>query len=157
MLNKFFGQKLTKFVSVNFLCVLIASMGFVSCSDDDKDKNPIVGEWISGSGDIYYQFNSNGKGRYICLEDEPGFSSGKIDAIIENPEDPYFFDYSINGNTLKMREYWDSNETDEFTDYTYEVTITGNQMKMKAISYKDYDDQTEHFDSDGDIEIFNRR
>lgn len=150
MLNKFFGQKLTKFVSVNFLCVLIASMGFVSCSDDDKDKNPIVGEWINNYND-YYQFNSNGTGRCIYLDHE---SDDDIEAIIENPRDPHFFDYRFNGNTLKMREYWRDDKA-KYIDYTYEVFINGKQMKRKEISYKSSEDETEHFGS-GEIETFSR-
>lgn len=156
MQRKFFGQNLTKGTQLKFLwsLILVVSISLVSCSDDDKGDNAIVGEWVEDSREIYYQFNSNGTGRYICLEDEPGFSSGKIDAIIADPDDPYYFDYTLNGKNLLMREYWSANNKSKYTDYIYEVNVSKNQLKMKEISAVDYDG-TEYNGSEN-VMIFSR-
>lgn len=123
------------------LCVIMA-LAFTSCSDDDEDhkvNNPIVGEWISVNNDgvdIYYQFLSNGTGRYICLADEPGYDPEYPDAVIKHPDDPYYFDYTLEGNILTMKEYGDGEKMD-FTIYVAQVEITNDVLQMKVLKWTD--------------------
>ena len=116
------------------LCVLM-SAAFVSCSDDDP--NGLEGEWISDDGDIYYQFLSNGTGRYICLADEPGYNVSNPGLVIDNPEDPYYFDYTIDGNILTMKEYAEVGNQNDFTIYVCEIRLDGNTLQIKDIRWSD--------------------
>lgn len=110
---------------------ILTGIIFSSCDDDDKSNSQITGEWISDNGDIYYQFNSNGTGRYICLADEPGYNPEYPEAAIKHPVDPYYFNYSFDGETLRTREY-DGNNKEDYTDYTFTVSIEGNILQMKS-------------------------
>lgn len=109
-----------------FSLLLSPIAGLSSCSDDkDEPSNGIVGEWISDNGHIYYKFNSNGTGRYICLADEPGYNPDKPDAVIAHPVDPEDFTYTIDGDIITMTSHWTNWEGETETDieeYTYNIS-----------------------------------
>ncbi|OKY86125.1 MAG: hypothetical protein BHV69_03505 [Bacteroidales bacterium 52_46] len=121
------------------LCIIM-STALYSCSDDDDDEpnnNAIVGEWIKRNGDdvdIYYQFSADGKGRYICLSDEPGYDPEYPDAVIKHPVDPFLFDYTLDGNILTMKEYYNQYEP-ELAIYVNEIEINNNVLQMKRLRY----------------------
>lgn len=138
------------------LCGVI-SIAFYSCSDDDSPKpsQAIEGEWIEETdADIYYQFLSDGTGRYICLADEPGYNPEHPETSIKNPKDPYYFDYTVEGNILTMKEYYSQDKSD-FTIYVNEIEITKDVLKMKNLRWSD--DGTNWYDKDNsDWDVYNR-
>lgn len=120
------------------LCIIM-STALYSCSDDDDDddepnNSAIAGEWIKSNGNIYYQFSADGTGRYICLADEPGYDPEYPDAVIKHPIDPYYFDYTLEGNILTMKEYYNQDKKD-FTIYVNEIEINNNVLQMKRLRY----------------------
>lgn len=120
------------------LCIIM-SIALNSCSDDDdepKSDNAIVGEWIKSNGNIYYQFMTDGSGRYICLSDEPGYNPEYPDAAIKHPVEPYYFDYTLDGNILTMKEYYNKDKTN-FSIYVHEITINNNVLQMRELRWSD--------------------
>lgn len=109
-------------------CVIL-STALYSCSDNEPSNNAIVGEWIS-SNDIYYQFSADGKGRYICLSDEPGYDPEYPDAVIKHPVDPDPFEYTLDGNILTMKDPYDNIEID-----IYLIEINNNVLQMKRLRH----------------------
>lgn len=115
------------------LCVIMG-MAFNSCSDDDpKSTKSIEGEWISTNGHIYYQFLSDGTGRYICLADEPGYDPNYPDAAINKPVDPYYFDYTLDGDILTMKEYYGAKENDDYTIYVYDYVVSQDVLQIRLL------------------------
>lgn len=114
----------------------IMSIALYSCDNDDapNTNSPIVGEWIITYGSIYYQFSADGHGRYICLEDEPGYDPEYPDAVIKHPIDPFYFDYTLEGNILTMKEYSDQSKK-EFTIYVCEIEINEDVLQMKELRW----------------------
>ncbi len=137
------------------LCVFMA-MTFSSCSDDDDPKStkPIEGEWISTDGKIYYQFLTDGNGRYICLADEPGYNPEYPDAAINKPVDPYFFDYKVEGDILTMKEYYGVKDKEDYTIYVCEIEVSKNVLQMKCLRTSENGIDWE--DSNSEWKSFNR-
>lgn len=109
----------------------------LSCSDDDSESNndAIVGEWIKRTGDdcdIYYQFLADGKGRYICLSDEPGYDPEYPNAVIKHPVDPFLFDYTLEGNILTIKEYYSQYDEDLFW-FVDEIEINNNVLQKRRL------------------------
>ena len=117
------------------LCI-ISAMACVSCSDDDpQPQNSLVGEWISDDGDIYYQFLSDGTGRYIFLADELGYNPSYPDAVINHPVDSDYFDYTIVGDTLTMKEYYQNSNS--FAFYVYLMDLNTNVLQLRRLRWSD--------------------
>ena len=116
---------------------VIMAIAFTGCNNDDDMKSfrSIEGEWISANGDIYYQFLSDGTGRYICLADEPGYNPEYPDAAIIKPEDPSYFDYTVDGDILTMKDYYDGENKDDCTIYVYQFIVSKDVFQMKEIRY----------------------
>lgn len=141
-----------------FLCVFL-SVALNSCSDDD-DPSPaqgIVGEWLEEDGDIYYNFSSDGEVCYIYLPDEPGYNPAHPETTIKNPADPSYYEYTIEGNILTIKDERGNN----VTDYDeYEIDLTQNTLAMRKIRYMTTDKGTFMHDKwiecDGEWEYYNR-
>lgn len=122
------------------LCVIV-SMSLTSCGDDDDDApsstQAIEGEWIKTNGNIYYQFLPDVTGRYICLADEPGYDPEYPEAVIKNPVDPYYFDYTVDGDILTMKEYASIQNKDDYTIYVYDIVVSKDVLQMKCIRTSD--------------------
>ncbi len=94
------------------LAMLVASVSFVGCSDDDDDvvddPKSIVGTWEEVDIDITFQFNADGTG---MLKDKSGTSNFK-------------YTYSYSDEILKL---WYVNST---TVYNYSAQRTGNTLML---------------------------
>lgn len=137
------------------LCVIVV-IAFTGCSDDDDPKlsQTIEGEWIKSNGNIYYQFSSDGTGRYICLADEPGYNPEYPDAVIKDPIDPYYFDYIVEEDVLTMKEYADIQDKDDYTIYVYKIVVSNDVLQMKCL--RTSENGIDWNDSDCSWEIYNR-
>lgn len=137
MSYKFFHLQSLVTVAV---CLIVAA-SFTGCSDKDDPKpaKAIEGEWISTSGIYYYQFLSDGTGRYICLADEPGYDPEYPDAAIQKPVDPYYFDYTVEGDILTMKEYYDTTNKDEYSIYVCEFVVSKNVLQIRWDSDSSWD------------------
>lgn len=114
------------------LCTML-SIALYSCSDDDDEpKSNIVGEWIDTDGEMYYQFSNDGSGRYIFLPDEPGYNPEYPDAVIKHPVDPFYFDYTLDGNilTIKWHDYDDKKLP---MIEANEIEINKNVLQLKQL------------------------
>lgn len=121
------------------LMCLLLSTAFTSCGDDDDEpssKGGLLGEWIRKDGSIYYSFLSDGTGRYICLPDEPGYDPEYPDAVIKHPVDPCYYDYTLEGDILTMKEYYDESKTD-FTIYVCRIEVSGDVLQMSTLRWSD--------------------
>lgn len=134
------GKRKTLFLlAVTLFFSLMGGM-LTACSDDDKDSptSGIVGEWISDNGHLYYRFNSNGTGRYICLADEPGYNPEHPDAVINHPDDPDDFTYKVEGDHIIISSTWTNHEGKEIIDQEdYLYDLSGNTLQLKCIRYTD--------------------
>lgn len=110
---------------------------FTACSteDDSVPENGIVGEWISSNGNLYYRFNSNSTGRYICLADEPGYNPAYPDASINNPVDPNDFTYSIGDGHIFITTTWIFGEKKIIDQEDYLYDLSGNTLQLKCVRY----------------------
>ena len=120
------------FLPVVLVCCFVMS----SCSSDDSDEQKetsksIVGEWISKDG-IYYQFRTNGTGRYISLSGEPGYDPEYPQAIIEHPNDPYEFEYNVKDGILTMKTIY----SDGYSVYVYDVVVSEVVMQLRETKQK---------------------
>ena len=120
------------FLPVVLVCCFVMS----SCSSDDSDEQKetsksIVGEWISTDG-LYYQFRANGTGRYICLPDEPGYNPEHPQAVIEDPIDPYEFEYNVKDGILTMKTIY----SDGYSVYVYDVVVSEVVMQLRETKQK---------------------
>ena len=119
---------------------VIMSVNFAACSDDDEDKgssNPIVGTWQEDEGNGNYfvwKFNADGTGidqeYYNGQLEEPVTFTYTYDIkttvltitykeegdLIAEDIDTYYV--TINGNTMKVREFWDGGEDETPDIYT---------------------------------------
>lgn len=136
------------------LCVFVV-MALTGCSaDDPEDSQLIGGEWINTDGDIYYQFSSDGIGRYICLADEPGYDPAHPESVVKNPVDPHYFDYIVEGDVLTMKEYANNQNKDDYTIYVCQIVVSKDVLQMKQLRWSD--NGIDWYDSNDDWETFNR-
>lgn len=135
---------------------VIVGMAFTGCSDDDDPKpaQAIEGEWISTNGNIYYQFSSDGTGRYICIGDEPGYNPEYPDAVIKNPVDPYYFDYIVEGDVLTLKEYEDIQDKDDYVIDVYKIVVSKDVLQMKLL--RESENGIDWNDFERSWETFNR-
>ncbi len=100
------------------LTLAVTSVTFSSCSDDSDDglQNPLVGTWVSESGNTTYTFKSNGTGTYVYEEMYEGIT------ISEKSNFTYIF--SLSENLLKI-----SHENSSYIE-NYQAIITGKTLML---------------------------
>lgn len=129
-----------KIIYLAFLPLVLVCCGILSsCSSDDGDEQKetsksIVGEWISKDGGIYYQFRTNGTGRYICLSEEPGYDPEHPQAVIEYPNDPYEFEYNVKDNVLTMKEF----DSHGYYVYVCDVVVSEDVLQLRQTKWNRY-------------------
>ena len=103
------------------LCALIAATAFAACggsssssadapaaSAADANANSIVGKWEYNSGGYTYDFKDDGTGTYDVSGKVMKFTyeakDGKLSLLYEGNTSPLVLDYSIDGNTLNVKD-----------------------------------------------------
>ena len=154
------SKKKAKFLLTVTLFFSLMGGILTACSDDDKDSpaTGIVGEWISDDGDLYYRFNSNGTGRYICLGDEPGYNPEYPDAAINHPIDPYDFTYKIEGDHILISTPWTNYEGKEIIDQEdYLYDLSGNTLQLKCLRFTSENGEWQDASSSANWKVYKRR
>ena len=132
-------MKVLKFLGIAIMATIV-NISFMACNDDDEDKgssNPIVGTWQEDEDNGNYfvwKFNADGTGieqeYYNGQLEEPATFTYTYDTkttvltitykeegdLIAEDIDTYYV--TINGNTMKVREFWDGGEDETPDIYT---------------------------------------
>lgn len=92
------------------MCAGLMLVAFSACGDEEPT---IVGQWgYEGGDDMYYTFNEDGTGSYFFLAGELKFTyedDGKAVTLqYENSAEPNVFNYTIEGDTLKIEDSFGS-------------------------------------------------
>ena len=77
----------------------------------DKAESPLVGTWTYEDGGFTYTFNADGTGAYEVFGEVLNFTytdnGDSIDVLYDDVDSPLNLPYSIDGNTLTVKDSFD--------------------------------------------------